>query len=58
MSLVSLVTMIWPPESHQPPGFEGVLVALHGASCVAFFEIIFFADGQVYRNDNVTEVSS
>ena len=44
--------------SRRPPGLEGVAVALRGGYHIAFFELIFFADGQVDRNDNVTEVSS
>ena len=27
------------------PGFEGVAVALPGASCIAFFDLISFAGG-------------
>ena len=34
------------PECHRHPGFEGVPVALHVASCIAFFELISFVGSQ------------
>ena len=33
------------PDVRRPPGFKGVAVALRGAFCIAFFELISFVGG-------------
>ena len=42
----------------QPPGFKGVPVALHGALCTEFFDLISFAGGQGGPNDQDIVVST
>ena len=46
------------PSGRRQPGFEGVPVALHGASYFAFFELISFVGGQGGPKENMKEVSS
>ena len=45
-------------KCRQPPGFEGVPVALHGAFCIAFFKLISFVGGRGGPKDHMTEVSN
>ena len=46
------------PSVRRPPGFKGVPVALHGASCFAFFDPISFENGQGGSIYYLEEVSS
>ena len=46
------------PSGRRPPGFEEVPVALRRASCIAFFELIYFVGGQGGPKDYMKEVSS
>ena len=42
----------------RPPGFEGVVVALHGAFCMEILKIIYFVGGEGGPIDYVTEISN